>query len=163
MTAHCNVSSVNIHHVESAQQMYDAATQLFPTCDAAILAAAVADYKPEHCADSKIKRQDSEELTLRLVRNPDILATLGSRKRDDQTLIGFALETNDEERHAREKIERKNLDYIVLNSLRDSGAGFGVDTNKVTLIRRDGAVQALPLMDKQAVARQIVDYCLISY
>lgn len=163
MTARCTSSSVTVHAVESAQQMFDAATQLFPHCDAAILAAAVADYRPEHCADSKIKRQDKEEMTLRLVRNPDILATLGSLKQDDQTLVGFALETNDEERHAREKMERKHLDYIVLNSLRDNGAGFGVDTNKVTIIHRDGTSLALPLMDKLSVARQIVDHCIASH
>lgn len=156
---HCNAPNITTHSVESAQQMFDIATQLFPSCDAAILAAAVADYRPEHCADTKIKRQDNDEMTLRLVRNPDILATLGSNKRDNQTLIGFALETNDEERHAKDKLERKNLDYIVLNSLRDKGAGFGVDTNKVTIIRRDGTAHALPLMDKREVARQIVAYC----
>lgn len=154
------LKNIHIHRVESAQQMFDAATSLFAQCDAAILSAAVADYRPEHCADSKIKRQDNEVMTLQLVRNPDILATLGRQKRDDQTLVGFALETNDEERHAREKMERKNLDYIVLNSLRDSGAGFGVDTNKVTLIRRDGTTLEIPLMDKREVARQIVSHCL---
>ena len=159
MQARCHAERVNVHNVESAQEMYDAATQLFPQCDAAILAAAVADYRPDHCADTKIKRQDKDEMTLRLVRNPDILATLGSHKRDDQTLIGFAMETNDEERHAKDKLERKNLDYIVLNSLRDKGAGFGVDTNKVTILRRDGEIHSLPLMDKHEVARQIVAYC----
>ena len=159
---HCTAPNITTHSVESAQQMFDSATQLFPSCDAAILSAAVADYRPETCADTKIKRQDKDEMTLRLVRNPDILATLGGHKRDDQTLIGFALETNDEERHAKDKLERKNLDYIVLNSLRDKGAGFGVDTNKVTIIRRDGTAHALPLMDKLEVARQIVAYCFPS-
>lgn len=152
---------INVHSVESAQQMYDVTVGLFPTCQAAILAAAVADYRPDHCADTKIKRQDKDEMTLRLVRNPDILATLGHSKRDDQTLIGFALETNDEERHAKDKLERKNLDYIVLNSLRDKGAGFGVDTNKVTILRRDGESHSLPLMEKSEVARKIIEYCLI--
>ncbi|KWW32093.1 MAG: phosphopantothenoylcysteine decarboxylase / phosphopantothenate--cysteine ligase [bacterium P3] len=153
---------ITLHTVESARQMYELATRLFPGCDAAILAAAVADYRPESYIPEKLKRQDSEVLTLRLVRNPDILATLGGSKRDDQTLVGFALETNDEMRHAREKMERKNLDYIVLNSLRDDGAGFGVDTNKVTIIHRNGSTVATPLLSKREVARRIVDHCLIT-
>lgn len=160
---HSSMSGINTHNVESAQEMYTIATQLFPKCDAAILAAAVADYRPDHYINSKIKRQDNDEITLRLVRNPDILATLGQQKKEHQTLIGFALETDNEEQHAEDKLKRKNLDYIILNSLRDKGAGFGVDTNKVTLIHRDGTTHKIPLMSKRDIARQIVAHCLINH
>ena len=140
--------------------MFDAATTLFPDCQAAILSAAVADYRPEHTADHKLKKQGEEGMTLKLVQNPDILATLGSRKVEGQTLIGFALETDNELDNARHKLEKKNLDYIVLNSLRDKGAGFGVDTNRVTIIDRSGASLETPLLSKKEVAEVIVRHCL---
>ncbi len=143
--------------VESARQMYDACVQIFPSCDAAILSAAVADFRPEQACDIKIKKQnDHDGMTLTLVQNPDILATLGSMKSEKQRLVGFALETNNEEEHARRKLERKNLDFIVLNSLQDDGAGFGVDTNKVTLIDRDGTITVGQVKPKSQVARDIV-------
>ena len=158
----CKTQHPAIHRtdVESAREMYEAATRLFPDCQAAILSAAVADYRPEHTVDHKLKKQGTEGMTLSLVQNPDILATLGSMKREDQRLIGFALETDNEEANARHKLEKKNLDFIVLNSLRDKGAGFGVDTNRVTILGRDGSTKTTPLLSKADVAREIVRTCL---
>ena len=152
----------NIHRtdVESAREMFDAATKAFPLCQAAILSAAVADYRPEHAADHKLKKQGDEGMTLTLVQNPDILATLGKMKQEGQRLIGFALETDNEITNAQHKLEKKNLDYIVLNSLRDKGAGFGVDTNRVTIIGRDGTTHTTPLLSKAEVAEEIINHCL---
>ena len=148
---------VNVHRVENARELYAAATEVFPRCHGAILSAAVADYRPAECADHKLKKNGSEGMTLELVQNPDILATLGGMKREGQTLVGFALETDNEEANAQRKLEKKNLDYIVLNSLRDKGAGFGVDTNKVYIIGRDGSRTESPLLSKQEVARLIIN------
>ena len=154
-----SVSHPHIHttYVESAREMYDAATAVFPQCKGAILSAAVADYRPAECADHKLKKQGLEGMHLDLVQNPDILATLGGMKKEWQTLVGFALETDNEEANAQHKLEKKNLDYIVLNSLRDKGAGFGVDTNKVTIMGRDGSRKESPLLTKKEVARMIVE------
>ncbi len=143
--------------VESAGEMFDVARDLFPAADAGILCAAVADFRPKVQAQEKIRREKGEELLLHLVPNPDIAACLGSVKKDNQVLVGFALETNDEARHASEKMERKNLDFIVLNSLRDKGAGFRCDTNKVSIIRRNGDRTDYPLKSKQEVAADIVE------
>ena len=140
--------------VKSAHQMYEAAMEHFPSSDAAILCAAVADFTPAQTADNKIKRKG--EITLTLKPTEDIAASLGAIKRPDQRMVGFALETNDEFSNAQDKLERKNLDFIVLNSLRDEGAGFGYDTNKVTLIDRKGS-QELPLQSKKNVAKAIID------
>lgn len=148
---------VKITRVESAREMYAAATEVFPQCNGAILSAAVADYRPSECADHKLKKNGSEGMTLELVQNPDILATLGGMKTAGQTLVGFALETDNEEANAQRKLEKKNLDYIVLNSLRDKGAGFGVDTNKVTIIGRNGNHKESPLMSKHEVAELIIN------
>ena len=156
----CQNPLIHRTDVESAREMYAAATSLFGGCQAAILSAAVADYRPEHAADHKLKKQGSEGMTLTLVQNPDILATLGKMKQPLQRLIGFALETDNEEHNARVKLEKKNLDYIVLNSLRDAGAGFGVDTNRVTIIGRDGTLHRTPLMSKSQVADEIINHCL---
>ena len=150
------VEGVHRTDVESAREMYAAATEVYPSCRGAILAAAVADYRPASCADHKLKKQGDEGMVLKMVQNPDILATLGSHKQAGQTLVGFALETDHEEENARRKLERKNLDYIVLNSLRDKGAGFGVDTNKVTILGRDGSKVEVGLRSKSEVAVQIV-------
>lgn len=139
--------------VTSAHQMYEAAMILFPESDAAILCAAVADFTPAVTADSKIKRKG--EITLTLKPTEDIAASLGAIKRPDQRMVGFALETNDEFSNAQDKLERKNLDFIVLNSLRDEGAGFGYDTNKVTLIDRKGK-EEFPLQSKKDVAKAII-------
>lgn len=143
--------------VESAEEMYEAATQAFPDSDAAILCAAVADYRPEQRAEQKLKRETQGELTLHLVPNKDIAAALGTAKRPDQVLVGFALETNDEAAHAADKLKRKKLDFIVLNSLRDAGAGFRCDTNKVTILDAEGYTEAFELKSKQAVAVDIVN------
>lgn len=144
---------INRIDVKSAQQMYEAAMEHFPGSDAAILCAAVADFTPVQTSDTKIKRKG--EITLTLKPNPDIAASLGAIKRPDQRMVGFALETNDEFSNAQDKLERKNLDFIVLNSLRDEGAGFGYDTNKVTLIDRNGSDE-LPLQSKKDVAKAII-------
>ncbi len=157
---HLNVSThqrINVRRVESAREMYAAATEMFPQCHGAILSAAVADYRPSECADHKLKKNGDEGMTLELVQNPDILATLGTMKQEGQTLVGFALETDHELENAQGKLQRKNLDHIVLNSLRDEGAGFGVDTNKVTILSRDGHRTDSPLLSKKEVARLIVE------
>ena len=141
--------------VESAQQMYEAATRLFPSCQAGILCAAVADFTPSQVADQKIKRE-GHQLVLRLNPTQDIARALGQQKRPDQRLVGFALETNDEKAHAREKLQKKNLDFIVMNSLNDAGAGFRHDTNKITIISKEGETP-YPLKSKAEVAADIVD------
>lgn len=147
--------------VESAQQMYEAAVSVFPNTDAAILCAAVSDFTPDHCSAQKIKREN-DDLFLRLKPTQDIAATLGKLKRNGQKLVGFALETDDEIAHAQDKLRRKNLDFIVLNSLNDKGAGFRCDTNKVTIIEPDKST-TYPLKTKTEVARDIIDKltCLI--
>ena len=147
---------VKVTRVESAREMYAAATAIFPNCRGAILSAAVADYRPAEQADHKLKKQGDEGMTLRLVQNPDILATLGTMKTDAQRLVGFALETDNEQANAESKLRRKNLDYIVLNSLRDEGAGFGVDTNRVFIMGRDGSRTESTLLPKSEIARLIV-------
>ena len=145
--------------VESAAQMYEAATSLFPQADAAILCAAVADYTPEHVADEKIKREKTGDMALALKPTQDIAAALGRLKAESserKVLVGFALETNDEQLNAEDKLKRKNLDFIVLNSLNDKGAGFRCDTNKVTIIDAAGCTD-YPLKTKNEVAADIVD------
>lgn len=151
--AHPNIQRIN---VQSAEQMCNACLEFFSTSDIAILCAAVADYRVEHVAEQKMKRKEGEELVLKLVPNPDIAATLGKLK-DKQKLIGFALETDNEEANAVKKMEKKNLDFIVLNSLRVSGAGFGVDTNKVLVIDRGGKKYDFELKSKQLVAKDVID------
>ena len=140
--------------VLSADEMYDAALRAFDAADGAVMCAAVADYAPVACAPDKIRKGDGD-LTIRLRRTRDIAAELGRRK-NGRLLVGFALETDDEEAHAREKLRRKHFDFVVLNSLRDAGAGFRGDTNKVTFIDRTGS-EALPLLPKLEVAARIVD------
>jgi phosphopantothenoylcysteine decarboxylase/phosphopantothenate--cysteine ligase len=135
--------------------MYAATTEAFKTADSAILCAAVADFTPEITADTKIKRE-GDDLVLRLKPTHDIAAALGQMKQPRQHLVGFALETNDEVAHAQDKLERKNLDFIVLNSLRDAGAGFRHDTNKITIISAT-EVKEYPLKTKSEVAKDIVD------
>lgn len=143
--------------VESAEQMYQAAMIAYPSADAAILCAAVADYRPENQAIEKIKRENEGDISLHLVPNKDIAASLGAIKREGQVLVGFALETNDEAAHAEGKLKRKNFDFIVLNSLRDQGAGFRVDTNKISIIDNQGETTHFPLKSKQEVAFDIVN------
>ena len=142
--------------VMSAREMYEVANEYFTASNVAILSAAVADFRPETAAEQKIKKtSNSQTMDLHLVQNPDILASLGSKKKENQILVGFALETNDELANAKKKLEKKNLDFIVLNSLQDAGAGFGYDTNKVTFVFRDGKVEQEPLKSKKEVAADI--------
>lgn len=148
--------SVERIDVESAREMCDAAIAQFPSCDAAVLCAAVADYRPKVQAGRKIKHT-GEGMTLELEANPDIAYTLGRMKGEGQVMAGFALETNDGEENARKKLEKKNLDFIVLNSLEDKGAGFACDTNKVTVIDHKDKT-AYPLKSKKGVAKDIVDH-----
>lgn len=148
--------NVKVISVESACQMRDACIPLFPKADVAIMCAAVADYAPAEPQKHKIKREISEVPTIRLVKNPDIAATLGKMKRPGQVLVGFALETDNEHANALDKLHRKNLDLIVLNSLRDAQSGFGTDTNKVTLIKSDGTEIQIPLKQKTEVAVDIL-------
>ena len=147
---------INITRVESAEEMYSCATERFADCDAAILSAAVADFTPDSKAESKIKREKGEQ-TLVLKPTHDIAAALGQMKSTKQKLVGFALETDNEQTNAQHKLEKKNLDFIVLNSLRDKGAGFNYDTNKVSIIGRDGETKTFPLKSKTEVAADIVD------
>ena len=149
---------IRVVDVSSAQEMYEAAMAHFPEQDMAILSAAVADYRVKEVADRKMKREHTEELTLSLVQNPDIAASLGAIKREDQKLIGFALETHNAVQHGADKLVRKNLDMIVINSLQDEGAGFGCDTNKITLLFRSGEEKTFELKSKQDVAKDILDH-----
>jgi phosphopantothenoylcysteine decarboxylase / phosphopantothenate---cysteine ligase len=148
-------SGVKVVSVQSAQSMYEACAAEFTHCRIAVLAAAVADYRPSTVSTQKIKKKD-DDMRIELMRTIDIAATLGKEKRDNQLLVGFALETNDEEAHALGKLHRKNFDFIILNSLNDPGAGFGHSTNKITILRRDGTQTAFPLKSKLEVAEDIV-------
>lgn len=150
-----NHPNINRIDVESAEQMYNACMSHYPTSDAGILCAAVADFTPECVADKKIKRE-KDDLTLNLRPTHDIAAALGKIKTDSQRLVGFALETNDETAHAQDKLKRKNFDFIVLNSLNDKGAGFRCDTNKITIIN-SGKAEEYPLKTKKEVAADIID------
>ncbi len=149
--------SIKVVSVESAQQMHDAALSAFADTDAAIMCAAVADYAPVVVAEKKIKREKDDIPVIELKKNPDIAAALGKIKKPGQMLVGFALETDNEMANAQSKLERKNLDMIVLNSLADKQAGFGVDTNKVTIIEKDGKVHSYEVKPKKEVAADIVD------
>lgn len=152
-TSHPNIKRID---VESAEEMYNAAIKEFPTSDMAILCAAVADFRPAQQYREKVKRE-GDLLNISLVPNKDIAATLGKMKKANQRLIGFALETNDEESNALKKIVKKNLDFIVLNSLNDSGAGFKYDTNKISILERSGAKRNFELKSKKDVATDIID------
>lgn len=155
-TNHPNIVRID---VESADEMYEATVNAFSDVDAAILCAAVADYKPANKAEQKIKREDTGDMAIQLVANKDIAAALGKAKKS-QLLIGFALETDNEEQNAQRKIEKKNLDFIVLNSLKDKGAGFQHDTNKITIIDKNGEKKDFPLKPKGEVASDIIDVTL---
>ena len=151
-TTHPNIRRID---VESCEDMYQAATQVFPQQDAAILCAAVADFRPEHATDQKIKR-GKDDLVIRLKPTYDIAAELGHMKSEHQVLVGFALETNNEEANAQRKLEKKNLDFIVLNSLQNKGTCFQSDENQISIISRDGR-QDYERKPKQDVASDIVD------
>lgn len=149
-------SRIEVVPVVGAAEMYEACVNRFEEMDMAVMSAAVADYRPANMAPEKIKKK-GETLDIQLEKTKDILATLGQQKKEGQLLVGFALETNNELENALGKLERKNADMIVLNSLQDKGAGFGHDTNKVTLIQKGGIQKELPLMTKSEVAHAIVN------
>ena len=149
---------VNVVSVSSAEQMYEAVHEFYTDCDVAILSAAVADYRPKEVASEKIKKKEGT-LTLELEKTKDILASLGANK-TNQFLVGFALETENELENAKTKLKKKNLDLIVLNSLRDKGAGFGKDTNKVTLITKGNKVIPFQVKNKKEVAKDILTHII---
>lgn len=155
-----SVSTSNKHikvvKVESAQEMYEQCVSRFAACDGAVMCAAVADFTPVDKAAQKTKR-GKENWSIELGPTKDIAAELGKLKKGNQLLVGFALETNDELENAQKKLDKKNLDFIALNSLNDSGAGFGVDTNKITLVTKDNKPQVFELKSKKEVARDIVN------
>jgi phosphopantothenoylcysteine decarboxylase/phosphopantothenate--cysteine ligase len=156
---HTQNASINVIPVMSAEDMYTRCNELFPNSDITVLSAAVADYKPKHVADQKIKKKD-EDISLDLVKTHDIAASLGKLKHNGQIIVGFALETEKEKANALKKLEAKNFDFIVLNSLNDKGAGFSHDTNKVTIISRDQKEQSFELKTKKEVAHDIVSAIL---
>jgi phosphopantothenoylcysteine decarboxylase/phosphopantothenate--cysteine ligase len=162
-----SVSDKNIHRtdVNTATEMFDACMHIFPLCKGAILSAAVADYKAEHISPIKIKKDANDEvgLTLNLIKNKDILASLGTIKSEIQLLVGFSLETHNELNFAIEKMERKNCDMIIMNSLKDEGAGFSGDTNKVSVLNKNGDVINLPLKSKIEIASDIVNLIISNY
>jgi phosphopantothenoylcysteine decarboxylase/phosphopantothenate--cysteine ligase len=143
--------------VTTAVEMHDAVMKALPESDAVILCAAVADYRVENVADSKIKREKTQNPVIQLTPNPDIARAVGQAKRPDQVTVGFALETDNEQANAQGKLERKNLNFIVMNSLRDKNAGFQVDTNKVTIITDRGETIEGECKSKRDVARDITD------
>lgn len=149
--------AVKVVRVESARQMLAACEHVFGDTDIAVFAAAVADYAPANAAEHKIKRKTDDVNSIDLVMNPDIAATLGAHKGDGQLIVGFALETDDEQANACKKMQQKNLDMIVLNSLRDKGAGFGTDTNVITIYGSDGNEAHFDLRTKKECASDIVD------
>lgn len=146
---------IKVVHVESAKEMYECCISVFPEVDGAVMCAAVADFTPESTATKKVKR-GADDLTIRLKPTKDIAGELGKLKTSKQILIGFALETNDELSNAFSKLQRKNLDFIVLNSMNDQGAGFGVDTNKITMIDKNNNQTFFELKSKTEVAKDIV-------
>jgi len=147
---------ITVIPVTTAEEMYRQCVALFPTCDGAIMSAAVADFTPETASSSKIKKT-GDEMTLRLVPTKDIAAELGKLKNANQVFAGFALETDDEMQNAQKKLQSKNFDFIVLNSLKDKGAGFGYDTNKVTIVSRQKGAVDYELKSKALVAKDIAD------
>ncbi len=149
-------AAIDVIHVTSAREMYETAATYFSGMDGAVLCAAVADYTPVNPALQKIKKKDVS-LSIELKPTIDIAAELGQRKQANQVLVGFALETDNELDNATKKLQSKNLDMIVLNSLNDEGAGFGVDTNKITIIASTGEINHLPLLSKQEAAEAIVN------
>lgn len=150
-------SNINRIDVTTAIEMHDAVMQALPQSDAIILCAAVADYRVEHVAESKIKREKTQNPVIQLTPNPDIARAVGLAKRDDQVSVGFALETDNEQANAQGKLERKNLNFIVMNSMRDKNAGFQVDTNKVTIFTDKGETIQGECKSKRDVAHDIVD------
>ena len=154
-----NLDGLNVINVQTAEEMYNACHSVFAETDITIMAAAVADYTPVAVAPQKIKKKE-ENWQVALKKTPDILKSLGQKKTDKQEQAGFALETTNERQNALAKLQQKNADIIVLNSLRDSGAGFGKDTNKIAVFDRNGKEKSFDLKSKTAVAKDIVDYII---
>jgi phosphopantothenoylcysteine decarboxylase/phosphopantothenate--cysteine ligase len=155
-TSHPNIT---LQRVRSAEEMYQASVNIYNQCDVAIMAAAVADYRPKNVSDIKIKKKEGD-LFIELARTKDIAATLGKTKKDGQILVGFALETNNEMKNAQGKLAKKKFDFIVLNSLNDKGAGFNHNTNKITIVRKDNIIRKFELKTKKAVAGDIANEIL---
>jgi phosphopantothenoylcysteine decarboxylase/phosphopantothenate--cysteine ligase len=154
---HSTNNSVKEVSVQTAAQMFEACSQYFSQCDVIVFAAAVADYTPKVVSETKIKKKEGG-FSIELVKTKDIAAELGKLKTDKQVVVGFALETDNELNNAREKLQKKNMDFIVLNSMRDEGAGFGYDTNRVTIIDKEGNTAKFDLKAKAEVAKDIVYY-----
>ncbi|MCH7513026.1 MAG: bifunctional phosphopantothenoylcysteine decarboxylase/phosphopantothenate--cysteine ligase CoaBC [Bacteroidetes bacterium] len=157
-----DLENISVSNVTSADEMYELAKEQFTGADITVLAAAVADYKPRIFADSKIKK-NKDNLTLELTKTPDIAASLGKKKSDGQIIVGFALETDNEFENARKKLYSKNFNMIVLNSLNDPGAGFGHDTNKISILDKDNNTREYELKSKTGVAKDIVDAIVENY
>ena len=157
--SHLNVANPEIRqiNIQTAAEMFETCSQYFDSSDVVIFAAAVADYTPKHTSATKIKKSESE-FSIELIKTKDIAAELGKRKKSNQIIVGFALETNNEEANAREKLLKKNSDFVVLNSMQDEGAGFQKDTNKITIIDREGNVTKFDLKTKNEVANDIANY-----
>lgn len=159
---HTTSPGIRLRRVTSAQEMFEACSAVFDSADITVLAAAVADYRPRTVADQKIKK-NGESLSLDLTKTTDIAASLGKLKHNGQMIVGFALETEHEKENAFRKLDSKNFDLIVLNSLNDKGAGFGFDTNKITIINRKQELKEFELKDKKEVARDIVDVIIENF
>lgn len=157
-----SANGISLINVISAAEMYEACQEVFDSCDLIVMSAAVADYTPARKADEKIKKKE-DVFQLELTKTKDILKSLGEKKKRNQVLVGFALETGDGKDYALGKLESKNADMIVLNSLSDPGAGFGLDTNKVTIFQRGGRETVFDTKSKEAVAKDIVDIIITSY
>ena len=155
-TLEVNSEGIKVIRVKSAAEMYQVCKEVYPSCDVSIFAAAVADYTPSTTAAQKVKKSD-DDLSIPLKRTVDIAKSLGQQKRSYQINVGFALETQKGIEYAKGKLDKKNFDFIVLNSLKDKGAGFGTDTNKITIISRDKDPQIFPLKSKVAVANDIIN------
>jgi phosphopantothenoylcysteine decarboxylase/phosphopantothenate--cysteine ligase len=154
-------SGIKLERVTSAEQMYIACMRNFSTYDIVVMAAAVADYSPRTIYNKKIKKK-SEEFSLELKKTKDILSEAGKRKSEKQTLVGFALETNDEKENAIKKLKQKNADLIILNSMNDKGAGFGVETNRITIFDKNRKEYKFSMKTKKEVAQDIVN-AIIKY
>ncbi|HKZ64999.1 MAG TPA: bifunctional phosphopantothenoylcysteine decarboxylase/phosphopantothenate--cysteine ligase CoaBC [Chitinophagaceae bacterium] len=162
VAANFSANGINLVRVNSANDMYHACHQLFEETDIAIMSAAVADYMPVTKAEQKIKKKD-DNFSIELTKTKDILKSLGEKKKAGQILVGFALETANEKEYALEKLKKKNADMIVLNSLNDAGAGFGHDTNKITIFQKDGKEIQFGTKSKEEVAKDIIDTIINSY
>lgn len=157
-----SANGISVQRVTTAAEMYNACMEYFGQADITVMSAAVADYSPAVRSDKKIKKA-TDTLTLELTKTKDILKSLGEKKRSDQVLTGFALETNDEKRHALEKLAKKKADMIILNSMQDAGAGFGLDTNKITIFDKSGQEFSFDTKPKNEVAKDIVETIIRLY